>query len=196
MTSTQLTPRQDRFVKSYCGHLNASRAAREAGYSASSGADSVTACRLLGNNRVRAAIEALQQAKAQELELTRQDVIAAVLGAIKAAQEQGASATVVRGWVEVAKMLDFYNPATLKAEQDRRNGTEDLRFVRTEDLCRRISEEGRFRNPDGSMMHPAQLDEFYRGLSTEELKALAEGRAEVEMRVVMMPDAGQSAQSR
>jgi hypothetical protein len=189
MTSTQLTPRQDRFVKSYCAHLNASKAAREAGYAATGGADSVTACRLLGNNRVRAAIEALQQAKAQELELTRQDIIAAVLGAIKAAQAQGNPAVVVRGYVEIAKMLDFFNPATLKAEQERRDGTEDLRFVRTEDLCRRISEEGRFRNPDGSMMHPAQLDEFYKGLSTEELEALAEGRAVVETRVVMLDGA-------
>ena len=57
MTSTALSPRQNRFVQSYCGHLNASRAAREAGYSSSSGADSVTACRLLGNNRVKKAVE-------------------------------------------------------------------------------------------------------------------------------------------
>lgn len=118
MTSTALSPRQNRFVQSYCGHLNASRAAREAGYSSSSGADSVTACRLLRNNRVRRAVEALQQAKAREMELTRQDVIQAILGAIQTATEQGAPATMIRGWVEIAKITGLDKPET---PEERRN---------------------------------------------------------------------------
>jgi hypothetical protein len=186
MTGTALTPRQDRFVQSYCGHLNASRAAREAGYSSSSGADAITGYRLLRNAKTKAAIEALQQAKARELELTRQDIISAVLRAIESAQELGKPAICLRGWVAIAKMLDFYNPETLKVEQDRLNGTENIRYVPTTELCRRISEEGKFRNADGSAMTPAQIDPFYQSLSTAELEALNEGRAVIETRVVMI----------
>ncbi len=114
MTTTSLTPRQARFVQCYTAHLNASLAARESGYSASSGADAVTACRLLRNNRVKAAIQARQQAKADELELTRQGVIAAVLGAIKMAQEQGAPAVMISGWVQIAKLANLYEPEVVK----------------------------------------------------------------------------------
>jgi hypothetical protein len=96
---------------------------------------------------------------------------------------------MITGYREIARMLDFYNPATLKAEQDRRNGTEDLRYVPSGELCRRMSEEGQFRNGDGSAMTPAQIDPFYKGLTDEELRALAEGRAIVETRVVMLGDA-------
>jgi hypothetical protein len=105
MTSTALSPRQNRFVQAYCGHLNASRAAREAGYSNSSGADAVTGHRLLRNAKARRAIEALQQAKAVELELDHAAIIQAILGAIQTAQEQGAPATIIRG------CFDVYVPA-------------------------------------------------------------------------------------
>lgn len=118
MTSTALSPRQNRFVQSYCGHLNASRAAREAGYSSSSGADSVTACRLLGNNRVKKAVEALQQAHAREMELTRQDVIQAILGAIQTATEQGVPSVMIRGWVEIAKITGLDKPESVAARHD------------------------------------------------------------------------------
>ncbi len=117
MTGTALTPRQTRFVRAYCGHLNASRAAREAGYAATSGADAVTGHRLLRNAKARRAIEALQQAKAAEMELSRQNVIQAILEAIKTAQEQGAPATMIRGWVEIAKITGLDKPET--AEQRR-----------------------------------------------------------------------------
>jgi phage terminase small subunit len=69
VTSAELTPRQNRFVQAYCGHLNASLACRESGYASTSGADAVTGHRLIRNAKVKAAIEALQQAKAREMEL-------------------------------------------------------------------------------------------------------------------------------
>ncbi len=118
MTGTALSPRQNRFVQAYCGHLNASRAAREAGYAATSGADAVTGHRLLRNAKARRAIEALQQAKAAEMELSRQNVIQAILEAIKTAQEQGAPATMIRGWVEIAKIAGLDKPET---QEERRN---------------------------------------------------------------------------
>jgi phage terminase small subunit len=118
MTSTALSPRQNRFVQAYCGHLNASRAAREAGYSSSSGADAVTGHRLLRNAKARRAIEALQQAKAVELELDRNAIIQAILQAIQTAQEQGVPATMIRGWVEIAKITGLDKPET---PEQRRN---------------------------------------------------------------------------
>jgi phage terminase small subunit len=118
MTSTALSPRQNRFVQSYCGHLNASRAAREAGYAATSGADAVTGHRLLRNAKARRAIEALQQAKAEELQLDRNAIIRAVLGAIDVAQEQGVPATVIRGWVEIAKITGLDKPESADQRQN------------------------------------------------------------------------------
>lgn len=118
MTSTALSPRQNRFVQAYCGHLNASRAAREAGYAATSGADAVTGHRLLRNAKARRAIEALQQAKAVELELDRNAIIQAILQAIQTAQEQGVPATMIRGWVEIAKITGLDKPET---PEQRRN---------------------------------------------------------------------------
>lgn len=113
-----LSARQTRFVQSYCGHMNASRAAREAGYAASSGADAVTGHRLLRNAKARRAIEALQQAKAIEMELDRSAIIQAILGAIQTAQEQGAPAITIRGWMEIAKITGLDKPET---REQRRN---------------------------------------------------------------------------
>lgn len=188
MTSTALTIKQARFCDEYVVCGNAAAAARAAGYRERS-------ARQIGFENltkldIQAAIKARQRALAARLELDRTAVIEAVLGAIEAAKEQRAPAVMISGYQQIARMLDFYNPATLKNEQDRRNGTEDLRYVPTAELHRRVSEEGRFRNPDGSAMTPAQIDPFYQGLSTEELRALAEGRAVVETRVVILADAG------
>ncbi len=113
-----LSARQTRFVQSYCGHLNASRAAREAGYAASSGADAVTGHRLLRNAKARRAIEALQQAKADEMELDRNAIVQAILEAIHTAQKQGVPATMIRGWVEIAKITGLDKPET---PEQRRN---------------------------------------------------------------------------
>ena len=113
-----LSARQTRFVQAYCGHLNASRAAREAGYAASSGADAVTGHRLLRNAKARRAIEALQRAKAMEMEIDRNAIIQAILEAIQTAQEQGAPATMIRGWVEIAKITGLDKPETAEARRN------------------------------------------------------------------------------
>jgi len=109
-----LSPRQQRFVQSFCIDLNGSRAAREAGYSAASGADAVSACRLLRVAKVKAAIEAHQQAKAQELELTRQNVISALLGGVQMARSQGDPGNVIKGWLAVSKLLNLDKPEVAK----------------------------------------------------------------------------------
>ncbi len=109
-----LSPRQLRFVQSYCIDLNGSRAAREAGYSAASGADAVSACRLLRVAKVKAAIQAQQQAKAQELELTRQDVISAILGGVQMARSQGDPGNLIKGWLAVSRLLGLDQPEVVK----------------------------------------------------------------------------------
>jgi phage terminase small subunit len=186
MTSTALTVKQARFCDEYVVCGNAAAAARAAGYRERSarqiGFENLT------KHDIKAAIQARQQALAVRLELDRATVIAAILGAIKAAQEQGNQAVMVRGYVEIARMLDFYNPETLKAEQERRSGA-DVRNMSAADLCKRMNEGGKYRNPDGSRMHPAQLEAFYEGVTDDELEALSEGRAVVETRVVMLADA-------
>jgi phage terminase small subunit len=118
VTSTALTSRQSRFVQAYCLHLNASRAAREAGYSSSSGADAVTGHKLLRFHKTKMAIQALQAAKAAEMELDRAAIIRAVLGAIEMAKELGKPASCISGWMTVARLtgLDKPDPA-----ENRRN---------------------------------------------------------------------------
>ncbi len=188
ITNAGLTVKQARFCDEYIACGNGAEAARLAKYSPRTARQ--IASENLTKPYIQTAIQARQQALAARLEIDRAAVIAVVLGAIETAKEQGAPSVMITGYREIARMLDFYNPATLKAEQDRRNGTEDLRYVPSAELHRRMSEEGRFRNPDGSAMTPAQIDPFYQGLSTEELRALADGRAVVETRVVILADAG------
>lgn len=109
-----LTPRQARFVEEFvlCG--NAAEAARRAGYSA--GSAKVTACRMLTKANLQAAIAAKKQAVAEETELRKEHVIAAVLEAIRLAKEQVNPAAMIRGLVEVAKMLGYYDPDRVKVE--------------------------------------------------------------------------------
>ena len=178
-----LTARQTKFVDEYIVSGNAAAAARAAGYS-ENGAK-VTACRMLTKANLKAAIAAKQQAGAEQFELRREHVITAILQAVAMAKQLGKPGIMISGFVAIAKMLGFYEPATLAAEKRNQNqdGSEHLRFVPTAELQRRISEEGKFRNPDGGAMTPAQIDAFYKGLSTEELAALCEGRARVVMKI-------------
>jgi phage terminase small subunit len=111
-----LTLRQQRFCDEYALSGNGAEAARRAGYSEKTARQS--ASENLTKPYIKTALQARQQAYAAEMELTRQDVIQAILGAIQAATEQGAPATMIRGWVEIAKIsgLDKPDPA-----ENRRN---------------------------------------------------------------------------
>ena len=75
---SSLTPRQARFVKEYLVDLNGTQAAIRAGY-AVSGAD-VQAVRLLGNARVKAAVDAGAATQHAQLDLTAQKVLTELLG--------------------------------------------------------------------------------------------------------------------
>lgn len=112
----QLTIKQARFCDEYVVCGNAAAAARAAGYRERSarqiGFENLT------KHDIQAAIQARQQALAAQLELDRAAVIAAVLGTIETAKEQGAPSVMLRGWIEIAKMLGFDKP---EPPEERRN---------------------------------------------------------------------------
>lgn len=103
----KLSARQQRFVKHYVRLGNASQAAREAGY-AEAGAR-VTACRLLANPNIQAAISAERRRYEQGLRITREQVIAELRSAIDIAREQGNVPAMISGWREIAKICGYYD---------------------------------------------------------------------------------------
>jgi phage terminase small subunit len=74
MTKNRLTPKQARFVDEYLVDLNATAAARRAGYSEKTA--EVQGPRLLGNVRVAAAIQAALQTRSKRTEVTQDYVVA------------------------------------------------------------------------------------------------------------------------
>ncbi len=74
---SDLTPKQARFAEEYLIDLNATQAAKRAGYSTHT-AD-VQGPRLLGNVGVAAAIQAAQTALSERLEVTAERVVAGLL---------------------------------------------------------------------------------------------------------------------
>ncbi len=187
MINTALTVRQTKFVEEYVVSGNAAEAARAAGYSANGA--KVTACRMLTKANLKAAIAAKRLAEVEKFELRREHVIVAIMQAIAMAKEYRKPGIMIRGWTQIGRMLGFYDPATIAAEKARQNpdGSESIRHVSSKELCRRISEEGVFRNPDGGAMTPAQVDDWYNSLSTKELEALCEGRARVVTKIEFLP---------
>ena len=110
MTSIALTVKQARFVDEYVVCGNAAAAARVAGYPEKSARQ--VGFENLSKPYIQTALQARQQAHAARLKLSRQNVIQAILGAIQTAQEQGAPATMIRGWVEIAKITGLDKPET------------------------------------------------------------------------------------
>lgn len=101
-----LNDKQHRFIDEYCISLSAADAARKAGYSEKT-ARSI-GHELLTKPDILEAIQALQQATALELGVTRQQVISGLLEAIQTAREQGQPMAMIAGAREVGKMLGFY----------------------------------------------------------------------------------------
>lgn len=116
-----LTPRQQKFVEAYALDRNAARAARSAGYSPNGA--KVTACRLLTNPNLQAALADREAELAVRLEIDREAVIGGILESIATARAQGNPGQAIRGWVEVARILGLDKPEAahrvLSAEGDR-----------------------------------------------------------------------------
>ncbi len=94
------------YVNAYEG--NATQAAIQAGYSASSARQS--AARLMSKAAIRDAIAARQALDSQQLQIGRQEAIQGLLLAIADAKAQGNPAAMISGWREIGRMLGFYEP--------------------------------------------------------------------------------------
>lgn len=111
-TNDLLTLRQARFVDEYpfCG--NGSEAARRAGYSEKTAKE--IASQNLTKPAVAAAIEARQAEYRAVLQITKQDVIGGVLGAINMAREQNDPASMIQGAMALARMLGYIAPSAVR----------------------------------------------------------------------------------
>ncbi len=69
----KLTPKQERFVQEYLKDLNATAAARRAGYSERTACEQ--AARLLANVKIQSAVQTAQQARQQRTEVDQDYVI-------------------------------------------------------------------------------------------------------------------------
>lgn len=112
--SLALTPRQQRFVDEYIVCGNAAEAARRAGYSERTARQ--IASENLSKPDIRAAIEAAREREAEYWGLQKRDVVEALLGAIQMAREKVEPAAMIRGLVEIAKILGYYAPETVRLE--------------------------------------------------------------------------------
>jgi len=110
-----LTARQKLFCLHYVGagkHC-AALAARLAGYAP--GCSHVTGCQLLQKPKIAATVRGLEAALAAELSITRQEVIAQLVGAANLALERGEPGAVISAWKHVAAMAGLYRDAGVVA---------------------------------------------------------------------------------
>lgn len=109
-----LTPRQQRFVEEYIVCGSGAEAARRAGYSERTARQ--IAAENLSKPDIQAAIEAARAHEAEYWQLQKRDVIEALLGAIAMAKTQVNPGAMIRGLVEIAKMLGYYAPEKVQVE--------------------------------------------------------------------------------
>ena len=102
------TPKQLAFVDEYIVCRNGAEAARRAGYAALSAR--VTASRLLTKANIKATLAIKEAELARKVEISKLLVVNEVLASITMAKTSLDASTMIRGWVEIAKMLDLYKP--------------------------------------------------------------------------------------
>ena len=113
-TGGKLTVRQGKFVEHYALCGNAAEAARLAGYSARSAR--VTGPETLLKPAIREALQARQRVFAQELGVTKQDVINGLQEAIVVAKSQLNPGAMISGLAQIAKLCGFYEPEVHKVD--------------------------------------------------------------------------------
>ena len=109
-----LTVRQMKFVEHYALCGNAAEAARLAGYSARTAR--VIGPENLSKPAVKEAVSARQRAYQVELGLSKDEVIAGIVGAIEMGREQQDPAVMIQGYVQLAKLCGFYEPEVRQVE--------------------------------------------------------------------------------
>lgn len=112
----QLTARQQQFCQLYAGPArhNAALAARMAGYAAAS--SHVTGCQLLKMFKIAATVRGLEEAVAREIGLSRQAVIAQLVGAFELAKMMENPASMVSAMRQVALMGGYFRQEPVKAK--------------------------------------------------------------------------------
>lgn len=110
----KLSVRQAKFVAYYSTGGNAAEAARLAGYSTKTAR--VIGPENLTKPAVKAALAARQQAFQDELQITKEDVLAGLVNAIQLAKEQQNPSAMISGLAQIAKMCGFYEPGVSRIE--------------------------------------------------------------------------------
>lgn len=109
MHKDQLTDRQKLFCQMYVGpgrHC-AALSARLAGYAP--GCSHVTGCQLLRKPKIAATVRGLEEALAREIGVSRQKVIAELVGAADLARELREPASMISAFKNVAQICGYLN---------------------------------------------------------------------------------------
>jgi hypothetical protein len=109
MHNNQVTERQRLFCELYVGpgrHC-AALAARLAGYAP--GCSHVTGCQLLKQPKIAATVRGLEEALAREMRVSRQGVIAQLVGAADLARELREPASMISAFKNVALICGYMN---------------------------------------------------------------------------------------
>ena len=111
---TEISAKRLRFAEEYVLDANATAAAIRAGYSARSA--HVTACRMLKDPVVKAAVAERQGEIAEELEISREKVMRGLLDAVEIARVQADPGAMVKAWSEIARMCGYYAPVKQRVD--------------------------------------------------------------------------------
>ena len=106
MVKASLTPKQARFVAEYLVDLNATQGAIRAGYSAKTA--EVQGSRLLGNVKVREAVEAGMKARSKRTEITQDEVIQGLKKEATLEGEGSSHSARVSAWAHLGKHLGMF----------------------------------------------------------------------------------------
>jgi len=106
MVKASLTPKQARFVAEYLVDLNATQGAIRAGYSAKTA--EVQGSRLLGNVKVREAVEAVMLTRPKPTEITQDEVIQGLKKEATLEGEGSSHSARVSAWAHLGKHLGMF----------------------------------------------------------------------------------------
>ncbi len=129
--SLPLTPRQQRFVDAYALCGNSAEAARRAGYSVKTAGQ--IGQENLKKPAIAAALAARQALYADELQVTKEDVVSGLLRAIGLARAQENPAAMIQGCAALAKLCGFYAPERQQVELSSDTTALQAKFVAMSD---------------------------------------------------------------
>lgn len=111
----RLTERQRLFCEHYvgAGKHNAALAARLAGYAP--GCSHVTGCQLLQQPKIAATVRGLEEVVAREIGVSRQAVIAELVGAVELARQLQEPASMITGLKNVAAICGYLRGESVSA---------------------------------------------------------------------------------